>query len=60
MKKIELLREQVQRVRALLVLMPGSARDAIALTLAVLEEQQAQIDQLTLQVNRLTERTGDV
>lgn len=59
MKKIEQLRDQHIRIKALMMLMPGAARDAIGLLMDTIEEQQQSIDLLTREVNRLTEKEGD-
>lgn len=59
MKKIEMLREQHARLKALMVLMPVAARDAIGLLMDTIEEQQQSIDLLIQKVNRLTEKEGD-
>lgn len=59
MRKIDQLREKAGQIRGAIMLLPAVARDAIILLQQVIDEQQATIDALTVQVNRLTEKEGD-
>lgn len=56
MKKIEILREQVNRIRAVLTLAQPQAGQIVAAAMATIEEHEARIDTLTVQVNRINQR----
>lgn len=59
MKKIEILRDQVNRIRAVLTLAQPQAGQIVAAAVAAIEEHEARLDALTEQVNRLTDKRGD-
>lgn len=59
MKKIEILREHVNRIRAVLTLAQPQAGQIVAAAVAAIEEHEARLDALTAQVNRLTAQRGE-
>lgn len=60
MKKIEQLREQVARIKAVPVLLRlVEAEKALTLALDTMTEHELRLDAITREVNRMTAKEGD-